>query len=66
MNYHCNDSFNAVVGEALSKTRLALQMAEDNREHARAHDAKGIAKQDEATMAFLIKAEKFLNRSLRT
>jgi chemotaxis signal transduction protein len=65
MNYHCNNSFNAVVNEALGKAHLALQMAEDNRDHARAHNAHGIAKQDEATMALLIKVEKLLNRSLR-
>lgn len=66
MNYHRNESFNAVVNEALEKVRVALLMASDNLLHAQAHDAHGIAKQDDETIRRLFKARTFLQRSLRS
>jgi hypothetical protein len=66
VNYHPNESFNAVINDALEKVRVALLMASDNLSHAQAHEAHGIATQDDATIRQLFKARTWLQRSLRS
>ena len=66
MTFHSDQSFNAVVNEALARVQTALTMAEQNRDHARAHNATGVAAADARAMHDLIRAQKALIRAVRS
>ncbi len=53
---HDDQTVNAVLTEARGKVRMLMEMADQNIEHAKAHDAPGVAKADRKMFRKLHKA----------